>query len=190
MLSELFTLISQNRDDANVVAAIASAVTASISFVVAALSLWIAFFAYRHQRRHDVMTLKPLIEITVGDWETRLRITLRNNGAGPLIVRMLVTGDGSEVRSSIISWMPDLPSDLSWATFTGSVDGRSISPDKSITLLELEGDDEDLEFCRFRDEVRRALSQLTVNVEYTDVYDTYIAPYRKRLDWFGRMLES
>ncbi|CAN5481898.1 hypothetical protein BH11PSE7_BH11PSE7_01000 [soil metagenome] len=134
------------------------------------------------------MSLRPIAEVTVGDWETKLRVTLRNNGAGPLVVTHVVAGNGAEVKSSLLDWMPDLPEDIYWSNFAGNIDGRSLSSDRAIVLLELQGDATDGAFAAFRDEVRAALHPLIVNVEYTDVYGSYLNPYRKSLDWFGRRL--
>lgn len=187
-MSELIRLLSENKDVSNVVAAVASAAAALLSAVVAGFSLWVARSTLKHQRKHNVMSLRPIADVTVGDWETNLRVTLRNNGAGPLSVTRLVAGNGAEVRSSLLDWMPDLPDDIYWSNFAGNIDGRSLSPDRAIVLLELQGDAADGTFAAFRDEVRSSLRILTVNVEYTDVYDSCLKPYRKSLGWFGRRL--
>jgi len=188
MMSELYELIVQNRESANVVAAVASSFAAGMAFLISCIALLVSVATLRHQKKHDELSLRPLPEITVADYETKLRITLRNNGAGPMIVTRLVAGDGSEVRNQILAWMPDLPDELSWSDFAGSVDGRGISPTNSIVLLELTGDDQDPDFAAVKDSVRAALQHLTVKVEYTDVYNNELPPYRKSLDWFGRHL--
>lgn len=85
-MSELIRLLSENTDASNALAAVASAVAAFLSAVVAGFSLWVARSTLKHQRKHNVMSLRPVAEVTVGDWEETLRVTLRNNGAGPLAV--------------------------------------------------------------------------------------------------------
>lgn len=187
-MAELYELIAQNRDSANVLAAVASALAAGLAFLISCMSLWVSLATLRHQRRHDELSLRPLPEVTVADYETQLRVTLRNNGSGPMIVTKLVAGDGSEVRDQILAWMPDLPDAMYWSNFAGRVDGRSILPGNSIVLLELTGNNQDAIFAQARDSVRAALRGLTVNVEYSDVYNTVLPPCRKPLDWFGRHL--
>lgn len=181
-------MLFDHKDVANVLAAVASAVAAFLSAVVAGFALWVARSTLKHQRKHNVLSLRPIVEVTVGDWETKLRVTLRNNGAGPLVVTRLVAGNGGEVRASLLDWMPDLPEGVYWSNFAGNIDGRSLSPDRAIVLLELDGDATDRTFAEFRDHVRAALHPLTLNVEYTDVYDSCLKPYRKSLEWFGRRL--
>lgn len=187
-MTELIALVTRNHELANVFAAIASAFAALVSFVVAGLSLWVTYSTLKHQRLHDELSLRPLPEVTVADWETKLRVTLRNNGSGPLIVTALVAGNGAETKPSVLDWMPELPEDIAWTSFSGPMNGRSVLPGGSITLLELEGDDADEAFVQVRDQVRAALRELTVNVEYTDVYNKALPPHRKALDWFGRHL--
>jgi hypothetical protein len=187
-VSELIRLLSDHKDVANVLAAAASAVAAFLSAVVAGFAFWVARSTLKHQRKHNVLSLRPIAEVTVGDWETKLRVTLKNNGAGPLVVTRLVAGNGGEVRASLLDWMPDLPEGVYWSNFAGNIDGRSLSPDRAIVLLELDGDATDRTFAVFRDHARAALHPLTLNVEYTDVYDSCLHPYRKSLEWFGRRL--
>lgn len=187
-MSELIRLLTENKDVSNVVAAVASAIAALLSAVVAGFSLCVARSTLKHQRKHNLMSLRPFAEVTVGDWEETLRVTLRNNGSGPLSLTRLVAGNGAEVRSRLLDWMPDLPDDIYWSNFAGNIDGRSLSPDRAIVLLELQGDATDDAFTAFRDKVRSSLRILTVNVEYMDVYGSCLKPYRKSLEWFGRRL--
>jgi hypothetical protein len=189
-VTELIALIENQREFANVVAAISSSVAAVASLIISIVSLWVAHRTLTHQRRHDVASLRPIAEVACFDGENHLRVTLRNNGVGPLLVTRLVAGDGSSVKSSILEWMPNLPDEYTWTTFAGRVDGRSIPPEGVITLIELEGDPEDEEFSEHRDSVRSALRGLTVNVEFSNIFETPQRPYRQPLKWFGRHLEE
>jgi len=187
-MTDLFNFISSDQASANVFAAIASAVAAALAFLSSCVAGYISYSSLRHQRKHDALSVRPLPEINFADYETQLRVKLRNNGAGPLLVIRLVVGDGKEIRGQLLDWMPDLPDGVTYASFSGVVDGRSIAPGNSIVLLDFVGDDQDTTFTTLRDELRAALAALTVNVEYTDVYDTVLSPHRKSLAWFGRHL--
>lgn len=188
-MNELFDLIVRNRDSANVLAAMASAIAAGLAFLAAAAAAWISYSALKHQRKHGALTVRPLPEVSYVDYENQLRVKLRNNGTGPLVITRLVAGNGNEVRDQVLSWMPNLPGGLAWSNFSGNVDGRSIAPGGCIVLLDFVGDDQDTSFTEARDSVRAALMPLTVNVEYTDVYNTVMPPHRMSLKWFGRHLE-
>ena len=187
-MTDLFSLINSDQASANVIAALASAIAAALAFLSSCVAGYISYSSLRHQRKHDALSVRPLPEISYVDYETQLRVKLQNNGAGPLLVTRLVVGDGKEVRGQLLDWMPDLPDGVTYANFSGVIDGRSIAPGNSIVLLDFVGDDQDNTFTTLRDELRAALLALTVNVEYTDIYDTILPPHRKSLAWFGRRL--
>ena len=55
-------------------------------------------------------------------------------------------------------------------------------------MLELEGQSENENFAKFRDECRRRLSNITLTIEYTDIYGTKAQVTKRNLNWFGRRL--
>jgi hypothetical protein len=126
----LFELLSKEKDLANAIAAVASALTALIALFV---SLW----ALHIQRRHNVLSIRPIPEVTVADYEDSLRVKLRNNGSGPLIVASLEVFNGSAAKGSVIEWMPTLPGNRPWNHFSMALERRTIQPDGVVPLLEL-----------------------------------------------------
>ena len=58
----LFELLSNEKDLANAIAAVASALTALIALFVSPWALHI-------QRRHNVLSIRPIPEVTVADYE-------------------------------------------------------------------------------------------------------------------------
>jgi hypothetical protein len=171
----------------------ASAIVAALALVISVVSVGVSRQALEIQRRHNILSVRPLPEITVADYEDSLRVRLRNNGSGPMIIRFLAVSNGSESKSALIDCMPDLPSGRAWADFVHSVDNRSLLAGAEINLLELTKDnnldlhlDGGRSYEHSRDLVRAALSTLTVTVTITDVYDTVLPVYSRKLDWFGR----
>ncbi len=185
-MKELSTFLTGNPDWANAIAAIASAMVALLAFVVSAISLYVAHATLKHQRRHNVLSVTPIPHVSVGDYENRITVKIRNDGTGPLIVKRVSVGDGNQVENALIDWMPALPDGMYWTTFVGEMSNRSIAQGREVTLLELEGDASDPIFASVRDVVRVSLAPLTVHVEYTDVYQSPLQPCQKELSWFGR----
>jgi hypothetical protein len=121
----------------------------------------------------------------MGDYEGHVFVRLNSEGAGPMIIDNVSVRDietKEEVGSSLIELMP---SGITWETFVRDIRGRALRPDKDILLISLVGDPDDPKFIISRDEVRRALSRLSVRVEFHSVYDEKSAAERA-LDWFGR----
>ena len=187
-MDALVILLKSDVNAANAFGALASAAAAFLALFVSCVSVWIAVSSARSQRRHNELSVRPLAEVTVADYENSLRVKLRNNGCGPMIVLALTVSDGSSAHESLIEWMPTLPQGRLWNTFTHALRRRTLQAGAEIVLLELTEHEGEAHFSVCRDQVRSALAPLTVNVEFTDIYGTVIQPCRKPLSWFGRNL--
>ncbi len=186
MLNELARFLARDPNLTNALATVATAILAAAAVVISAVSLFVAHATLRHQRRHNVLSVKPIPIVTVADHEDSLRIKIRNHGSGPLIVRDLHVTDGSGIKESLIDWMPDLPDPLLWTNFAGPMKNRSLLPGSEVVLLEFTGDPTDQAFTNARDRVRSVLNRLTVVVQYTDIYDSRFGSHTQDLSWFGR----
>ena len=187
-MDALVSLLKSDANAVNAFGALASAAAAFLALFVSCVSVWISVWSARSQRRHNELSVRPLAEVTVADYENSLRIKLRNNGSGPMIVLAVTVSDGSSAHDSLIDWMPALPKNRPWNTFSHALNRRTLQAGSEIILLELTEHDDEAHFSTSRDRVRAALAPLTVNVEYTDIYDTVMQPCRKPLSWFGRNL--
>jgi hypothetical protein len=182
-MDTIWNWLTENSDAATAIGTIFSAFTALIA-------LFLSAYGLRAQRRHDVLSARPLPEVTVADYENSLRVKLRNNGVGPMMVKSVkVIRDGA-TRDSLIAWMPELPGGRLWNHFATDLADRSLPPDGAVPLLELSQLEGENEFASCRDRVRRSLKDLAVQVEYSDAYGTEFPPYRKSLEWFGRNLRE
>lgn len=190
-MDALFALLKADPNTANALGAVASAAAAFLALFVSAISVGISVWAVNSQRRHNELSVRPLAEIMVGDYEHSLRVKLRNNGIGPMIVTAVTVSDGTNAKPSLIDWMPDdLPNERDWNDFVDDIRGRTLAPGGEIVLLELTEYEKEVGFASCRDMVRAALAPLSLNVEYTNIYNTVMEPKRRDLDWFGRTLAT
>jgi hypothetical protein len=189
-LDAILNYLIENKELANAIATATSAAIAAFALIVSLISAYVAFAALRHQRKHNILSVTPIPEVTVADYEDSLRVKLANHGSGPMIIIDVTIGDGARAQETLLAWMPPLPDGHYWTNYAGNVSGRSVLPGRDIVLLHLDGDAEDRGFSIARDKCRQVLSRLTIDVRYTDVYRTPMHPYRKALAWFGRHLES
>ena len=94
-MDTIWNWLTENSDAATAIGTIFSAFTALIA-------LFLSAYGLRAQRRHDVLSARPLPEVTVADYENSLRVKLRNNGVGPMMVKSVkVIRDGA-TRDSLI----------------------------------------------------------------------------------------
>lgn len=185
-MDALVALLRTDANAANALGAIASAAAAFLALLVSAISVGISVWAVRSQRTHNELSVRPLAEITVADYENSLRVKLRNNGIGPMIVKAVAVSDGASIKSTVLAWMPTLPCGRPWTHFADVLQDRTLSPTSEIVLLELTATEDDPEFAACRNMVRAALAPLTVTVEYTNIYNSDMPPRVKALSWFGR----
>jgi hypothetical protein len=186
-MNALITLLITDTNAANAFGALASATAALLGLVVSAIAVGISILAVRSQRIHNELSVRPLAEVTVADYENSLRVKLCNNGTGPMIVTNVTVSDGSSgSKPCIVEWMPELSNRRSWTTFSNELRDRTLQAGSEIVLLELTQNKGERNFVRHRDKVRAALAPLTVCVEYTDIYNKAMPARVKDLSWFGR----
>jgi hypothetical protein len=174
----------------NALATVASSVIALAALLVSAVSLWVGRQALALQHKHNVLSVKPLPIVSVADYEDQLTVRIHNNGTGPAIIKSVAVKDASKTEDSLIKWMPPLPDGMYWDTFTGPLNERIIASGREITLLQFSGDTTDATFRETRDKCRNVLSNLTVVVEYADIYESKFPPQQKSLSWFGRHIAT
>lgn len=189
-MDALIALLKTDANAANAFGALASAAVALFALIASVASVAIAVWAVRSERKHSQLSVRPLAEVTLADYENSLRVKLRNHGTGPMIVIAVTISDGKTTRPKLIDWMPDLPGSRAWTNFSDEIRDRTIRPGGEIILLELSEYEGEEGFGECRDMARAALAPLTVNVEYTDIYDTIMQPRRKALKWFSRRIAA
>lgn len=188
ILIKLFDFLEKNQNIASAVSAIASAAAAIIAVLVSIYAVRVSAKSAKQQQLHNTLTVKPIPEVMIGDYENSLRVKLRNNGAGPLLVTSLVATLHERPHSSLIDCMPDLRG-RHWTNFAGVVDGRALLPGDEIVLVELTAEPGETTFSISRELAKHALSHTEIVIKYTDVQNSVFLPYKKSLSWFGRNLE-
>jgi hypothetical protein len=185
-IEALISLLKSDPNAANAFGALASAAAAFLALAVSVISLIVSLWALAIQRRHNKLSVRPLPEVTVADYEDCLRVTLRNNGTGPLFVTDMKVTDGIHTSDSLIDCMPELRHGRAWTTFIRDTKGRTVLPGEDLRLLELSEFEGEKNFAAHRDTIRKALAALQLRVEYSDIYKTCFPRYRRDLKWFGR----
>jgi len=184
-LGGLFGWLGENESVASALATMAGALTALLALFVSVVSLAVACWTAHVQRRHNKLTVRPLPEVTVADFENLVRVKLRNHGSGPLLIRSFRVAGFNGNQETLVDAVPALPG-RPWTNFSGKIDGRALLPGSEIVLLELVEDKGELGFRGHRDLARKALALATITLEYSDVYESSFEAYSKSLQWFGR----
>ncbi len=179
--------------------------------IIAGLAAYIAYLAFRSQRTHNKNSVKPILNIIVGDYEDDIFVRIDNNGVGPAIVQGINCYDAEKnrvehnlytlipefatIKEPRITYQPSMKADekpepemivttIEFDTLTDFVEdiaGRTIPPGGSIMLLRMTNPDKYHKVA-----LRDFLSKCSVKVDYTDVYNSELAPCYRKLDFFGR----
>ena len=175
-------------DVANAIATIASAVLAAVACIIAVISLRVSRKTLEHQQEHNRLSVRPIPSIVVGDYENRLFVKIVNNGVGPLLITKLRTPGSPDPDKALIFHMPALLPKVLWTNFVEDTTGRSIPPGSELVILDFDsGSSGSLgQYSISRDKVRAALGELSVEVQYTDVYNSHLPTISRDLKWFHR----
>ena len=183
------SIVSQPGDALASAASVANVVVAFLALLVATISIFFTIRGLALQRKHNHLSVVPVPFIALADFENHIRVQIRNDGIGPLLIRkisFLVESAAGE-HSDLVKYMPALPSGHYWTNYA-SGDARSIRPGDALVLLELKIDHTEKKLADFRDLCRKTLSKMTICLEYTDVYRNQFPQVSRKLDWFNQRL--
>jgi hypothetical protein len=179
--SEITKFLSDHHDAVTAWTSIFALFFSTVSIIVAVVNM-------RVQQRHNRKSVLPIGHISVGDYEDHIFVSVRNHGVGPMVVKKIFVakeGDAEQERA-LIHFMPELPGDCLWTHFVEDISGRAIPAEEYISLVSLEGDQDDRDFVEARQLVRKVLSELSVKVEYENIYGEKMPAASRNLNWFGR----
>jgi hypothetical protein len=103
-----------------------------------------------------------------------------------MIIKSITVNNSAQ---PLIDAMPDL-GDVNWTNFVEDCVNRSVAAGGEVFLVDLTSDSNPdvsaRQFAEARDLVRDALGNITVRVEYTDIYNKNQPAGERKLDWFHR----
>lgn len=188
ILAKLFEFLEENQNIASAASALTSAAAAVFALLLSFLAMRVAINSAKQQRIHNTLTVSPIPEVTVADYENSLRVKLQNHGSGPLLIKSFIATFHGNSCNSLIDCMPNLR-DRNWTNFAGAIDGRALLPGNEIVLIELTAHPREVDFSINRDLARLSLSETEIVIQYSDIYGSNFSAYKKALSWFGRNLE-
>lgn len=166
-------------------------IVAICALLVSVFSLGASIYFGWCTRDHNRRSVKPLPFILQSDFEDRITVAVRNNGSGPLILQKAEAKNAANGQSGhLIDLVPDPPQGLLFRNFNRFHQARAIRPGDQVDLIDFEVANADRKGSRYRDELRQALGNLTVEVTYTDIYDSRFPIYAIKLTWFCRHFDT
>lgn len=123
------------------------------------------------------------------DYENRLLVIMKNEGIGPAIVKSVkIMNPNSEYKSSLLEWLPQkLPGNMNYKEYWTRSGDFILKPGSIDHMLEFYVDNDFSEQVTIWEEIRSTLKELTVIVEYEDVYENKLPIYKRSLKLFSRI---
>lgn len=170
--------------------------TLLLSPALSIIAIVISIKTYRSQREHDINSVHPILNVVLGDYENKLYVRVENNGVGPAIITDINCDceylGKEQSGKSLIELMPyeavihekgkeTIVEMNLFSDFVGDISGRTIPPGGRITLLHITEPKKD-QLLVFRN----LLSKCTVNIKYSDIYNSKPWTYKRKLNFFAR----
>lgn len=157
---------------------ILSTITSVFTVLISVISLVFSIVFSRLQVKHNKNSVRPISAIKIADYENKISVGIANVGTGPLTITKFIAERNGKPYKDLISMMPYISQN--WTTFMESIENCTIPVGGKITLIELNPQKEET-----KRKIRISLSEITIHLEYTDIYSTKFED-KKKLDFFGR----
>ena len=161
-----------------------AAFAASFSALAATVSAGLAFFALRGQNRHQRLSVRPSLKISVSNYENHLAVALKNEGLGPAVIRQLrcQSPDHANATDNLIDLLPDI--DRAWTTFMQVAPGSVIAAQDEAVLIAIDLNPNVETDRALIETLRAALGQIDIACRYTDFYGSKLPLAKRALTYF------
>ena len=163
-------------------------VIAVSALLVSVISITIGALALRNQKIHNQKSVRPICSITYRNYISEIVITVSNNGVGPMLVDALDLKSNGKVYGRIKDLiMPTFPGGgkytYKWVNFSQQ---RAIPVGGQVDIFSFQKKEGQTDFESVQDIVRLALTEVTISVQYTDIYGGKFPPSERTLHNFTK----
>ena len=142
-------------------------------------SLLIGYFSLKSQQKHNRLSVKPIGKISFITFDDSLEIRIRNDGTGPMLVSNIkVYENESDIKSNLRDVLPILQKKNIWTEINmGSQ--FTIGAGEQKVLLKISSERKTREFRDYLSQTLAALKNITLELEYRDIYDQHIGRLKR-----------
>lgn len=150
-----------------------SDILALISVIVAAAAFLLSIYTFRETRRHNRITVNPILddELVFNQYAPRIGLLIQNRGSGTAIInKWELLLDGKPYRDAGIDRWEDLTEELlpgEIVNYSYFKPGAALWPSQRMELFGLDSKPYSIERS---DRIREALKRLTITVTYRSQY--------------------
>lgn len=163
----------------------------NMEIIVSMCALSIALLTYYQSRTHNYLSVKPIANILPLDYENKICVILQNKGVGPLITKSIkfVNTKSKEEKKFLIDFMPKLLGKNTWTNFS-KASKYILIPNEDKVLLEYSTKELDDNFEKNKRNIREALKDIVIHIEYEGVYGNKTEILEYQLKWYKRHFKN
>ncbi|MDP3148774.1 MAG: hypothetical protein Q8N83_06540 [Ignavibacteria bacterium] len=161
-------------------------IVAFSAIIISIAALLLTAMTLKIQREHNFSSTRPICFVDVFDYSNHTAVELYNGGIGPMILNDIKVSMGVEYKRNIIEWMPQIDEGLRWKNFNTDMNLTVVPAGTSLTMIAFAAEEENNAAVNFRNQIRKKMSALTVEVTYSNIYDKQLPVVTRSLDIFGR----
>lgn len=144
-----------------------------IPIIIAFAGILLTAYIASLQRKHNILSLRPLGYIILRNYEDEIGVRIVNYGVGPMtVIRLQVEDKEKETTKTLIEYISKKIHNVTWTDFVEEVIKRPLGQNNEIVLFSFRYNDNysKNDFIRIREELRSILKDLKITVTYEDLY--------------------
>jgi hypothetical protein len=156
-----------------------TSVIAIVALIISFFSICIGALSLFFQRVHDKKSVAPICQISTSSSNEEFIVILSNVGIGPMKITSFKVTDNSTLkeREHLRAFLPKESTGVGHLKFSRKIKGTAIGADKEKILLKYGYDHSNVRQKERYKEIKEILLNLTIDVEYEDIYGKKQDPY-------------
>jgi|GEM_PF-1187565 len=155
------------------------------ALIVSIIAIATGFVGLMIQRKHNILSVRPIGNIGLFQGPAIIEISIINNGTGPMIIKSVETENKEGIKKKYpVDWIPLQDRQLFWT----ALEDISIKSGSGIYLLKFKYNPSNPDQEQKRDNIRSILKDLSIRIKYTDIYDRVQPDLVKPFDYFGEQI--
>jgi hypothetical protein len=165
-------------------------IIAVAAVIVSIFSILIARESLNMQRKHNTLSVKPIPNISEGDYVDtgKVEVLLENVGAGSMVIQKMKTfNKKGESKVNLFDWIDDEVKPF-LNDHTTKLEENTLKVGNKYDLLSYKYDPTNDESWKRSFQIRKTLKDLIVQVEYADIYGNIQPEFVYPLNWFEKSI--
>ena len=158
----------------------AEIIIALCALIVSIYSIRLGYITLKEQQKHNRLSVKPIGKISFITSKAQIRIEIRNDGIGPMLCNNFKVYDNkSGIEKENLNEAINILKNSGFGVSVYLGTQFTIFPGEQKTILIITGEKENQAFLEYREKVLQQIKKISLEFEYSDIYNQPIAKIRR-----------